>query len=108
MTKLIFIRYARLDSRIQDDVTRPLAEAGRAAAARLPKLFKDTSIDHIYSSPFLRSIHTVKPLADAKGLTIKESANLQERKIGEWVLGTYRDVRNQYISLSFVSSTILR
>ncbi len=85
MTKLIFIRHARSDSSVQDDFTRPLTETGQAAAASLPELFKDTPINHIYSSPFVRSIHTVKPLADARGLAIKESANLQERKIGEWV-----------------------
>jgi 2,3-bisphosphoglycerate-dependent phosphoglycerate mutase len=47
-----------------------LSEAGKKRAESLVSIFKNTSLQAIYSTAFIRTKDTVTPLAKAKGITI--------------------------------------
>ena len=61
-----------------DDALRPLTKPGRVQATALVHLYRDFSIKAVYSSPFLRCLQTVEPLARARKLNIKTSSALAE------------------------------
>lgn len=85
MTELYFIRHAQSDFRVKDEKSRPLTEKGLEDSKKIPLLFEEININRIYSSPYLRSITTLKFLAEQKNLDIIIRENLKERKIGSWV-----------------------
>jgi broad specificity phosphatase PhoE len=55
-----------------------LSEGGLQASQELAKRFDDISISHIVSSPFVRCIQTVAPIAKAKGIPIKVEPGICE------------------------------
>lgn len=63
----ILVRHAEKESG-NDPV---LTKEGTERAQSLVRLFKEQKIDAIYSTNFNRTKSTVKPLADAKGVTIQ-------------------------------------
>lgn len=60
------------------DEARPLDEAGRRQAEALADLLAGEPIDRIVSSPSLRCVQTVEPLAAATGLPIETDGALEE------------------------------
>lgn len=56
----------------------PLSEDGLIQAKELGERLKKEKIAHIFSSPFLRSIQTTAPIAEALNLPIKIEAGLSE------------------------------
>ncbi|MCK4794402.1 MAG: histidine phosphatase family protein [Desulfobacteraceae bacterium] len=84
-TELYFVRHAASDISVKDERTRPLSGQGKKDAQKLLQIFKHVKIDHIYSSPYTRSIDTVKYLAESHGKTIITCENLRERTIGRWI-----------------------
>jgi 2,3-bisphosphoglycerate-dependent phosphoglycerate mutase len=74
------------------DDDRPLTEGGRAAAAELAVELDEYQITAVYSSPYARSLETVSPIAQRRGLEIQLLDDLRERRlspdpIDDW-LGT--------------------
>jgi 2,3-bisphosphoglycerate-dependent phosphoglycerate mutase len=65
---------------ITDD-ERPLTDAGRMAAAELAIELEPYRVTAIYSSPYLRALQTVAPLARARGLDVQQLADLRERRL---------------------------
>jgi 2,3-bisphosphoglycerate-dependent phosphoglycerate mutase len=63
------------------DDDRPLTDAGRLAAAELAVELEPYHVTAIYSSPYLRALQTVGPIARARGLEIQELADLRERRL---------------------------
>jgi 2,3-bisphosphoglycerate-dependent phosphoglycerate mutase len=63
------------------DDDRPLTEAGRAAAAELAMELDEYQISAVYSSPYTRSLETVSPIAQRRGLEIQLLADLRERRL---------------------------
>jgi phosphohistidine phosphatase SixA len=61
---------------VGDDTLRPLDERGRRQAAGLLDLLSEHEVDRIVSSPYLRCLQTVEPLARATGLEIEHDAAL--------------------------------
>lgn len=55
-----------------DDRLRPLDAKGRRQAAGLVDLLSDFELDVVVSSPYLRCIETVEPLAESRGLAIEQ------------------------------------
>jgi 2,3-bisphosphoglycerate-dependent phosphoglycerate mutase len=63
------------------DDDRPLSDAGRLAAAELAVELEPYQVTAIYSSPYLRALQTVAPIARARGLEVQQLADLRERRL---------------------------
>ena len=75
------VRHAKAGDRerwTEDDRLRPLTKKGRRQAEGLVQLFRRFEVTRIVSSPYLRCVQTVRPLALARGLTIELSDALAE------------------------------
>lgn len=77
---LYFIRHAEPDYSESDNYKRDLSTNGFVQASGLLYLFKNINIDGVYSSPYLRAINTVKPLAEERKKPIRLIDELKERK----------------------------
>jgi 8-oxo-dGTP diphosphatase len=60
------------------DELRPLTEQGRRQAEGLVVLLADAGIDRLVSSPYVRCVQTLEPLAAARGLKVETSPVLAE------------------------------
>ncbi len=78
MTMLYFIRHCE-SIKTGSDRGRGLTDAGQEQAQELVAFFKAIPIDAIYSSPMRRTVDSVRPLAEQRGLRIYEVA-FQERR----------------------------
>jgi phosphohistidine phosphatase SixA len=75
------VRHAKAGSRSHwtgDDRLRPLSKKGVKQAEELVSIFGTLPITAIYSSPFLRCVQTVEPLARARKLEVELSTALGE------------------------------
>ena len=80
------VRHARAGRRSNwdgDDRVRPLDERGRRQADALGGLLAGRDFHRILSSPFVRCVQTVVPLAQSRGLTIERDDALAEGAGGE-------------------------
>ncbi len=84
MTCVYFVRHAKPDFSVHDDRIRPLSEQGESDAEQVAEFLRDKSISYIISSPYKRSIDTVKPLADMLELEINTDYDFRERCAGKW------------------------
>ena len=108
MSVFYFVRHAKAGSRSHwrgDDRLRPIGKKGAKQAEGLIDIFKPFKISAIYSSPYLRCVQTVEPLARDRGLEVREAAALAEGrglrgafefmadpKLDDVVLSTHGDV----------------
>ncbi len=101
-TTLYFVRHARPDVTVRDESTRPLTPGGAEAAERVADLFEKVGISAVWSSPYLRAIGTVRPLALRKGLTIRTDADFRERKVENGWIDDFRSFsRKQWSDFTF-------
>ena len=78
---MLLVRHASAGDRTEwdgDDRLRPLDEKGCRQAAGLVELLREFEIDRILSSPAVRCVATVEPLARARGLKIEQLEQLSE------------------------------
>jgi len=78
---LVLVRHGRAGDRLEwvgDDRLRPLDKKGRKQASRLPDVLAGVAIGRIVSSPYLRCVQTVEPLAAARGLELETARELGE------------------------------
>jgi 8-oxo-dGTP diphosphatase len=61
-----------------DDRLRPLSKSGWQQARALPDLLEDARITRILSSPYLRCLQTVEPLAERVRIKVEMTAALAE------------------------------
>jgi broad specificity phosphatase PhoE len=83
---LLLIRHARAGHRDAwegDDRVRPVDERGRAQSDGLIEALAPFRIDRIVSSPYLRCVQTVEPLAEALGLEIELDEQLGASRLDE-------------------------
>lgn len=91
MRTLLLIRHAKAMDREQwsgPDVDRPLTVAGVKQAMRLANHWAGAGIGRVLSSPAVRCVETVRPLADALGLAIETDPSLLEGQVialPEWI-----------------------
>ena len=79
---LYVVRHGKAGSREgwePPDEERPLTRRGRRQARRLVERFQGLDVDRIFSSPFVRCVQTVEPLAEARGLEVETVPELAER-----------------------------
>lgn len=78
---IILLRHAKAGDREQwtaDDRLRPLTKPGLRQADGLVEALRTFRVASVFSSPFVRCVETVKPLAKERGLPVEETAVLAE------------------------------
>lgn len=85
MSIIYFVRHAERDTSIQTDQEAPLTLKGYKDAENLKYFFTEKDINTIYSSPYFRTIETIRPTANKLNLPIQQVDDLHERKIGAWI-----------------------
>jgi 8-oxo-dGTP diphosphatase len=79
--KVFLVRHAHAGDREDwrgDDRERPLTDKGKRQAAGLVGLLAGETISRVLSSPYIRCVQTVEPLAAARGLAVEEEDLLAE------------------------------
>jgi len=92
---LLLVRHAVAGDRSSwegEDRLRPLSNKGQKQAAGLAKTLRESQIEAILTSPFLRCVQTVQPLAEATGLEIVEHPALAEGEGGKATRNLLRDL----------------
>ena len=103
MQLFYLVRHAKAGSRGHwqgDDRVRPLSKKGKMQAEDLVDVFKPFKISAIHSSPFLRCVQTVEPLAHDRGLEITESPALAEGRGLTGAFGFMNDPKLDDVVLS--------
>lgn len=80
------IRHAHAGRRsewVGDDSLRPLSERGVGQALALVTDLADVTVGRVLSSPYLRCVQTVEPLAEANGVAVEPSDALAEGVDGD-------------------------
>jgi 8-oxo-dGTP diphosphatase len=76
------VRHARAGHREswagEDDRLRPLDERGQRQAEELVAQLAERDFSRIFSSPYVRCVQSVEPLAEARGLTVEAVDELAE------------------------------
>lgn len=83
MLSVLLIRHAEpvsVDSGL-NDYERPLTERGHRDVGELAASLAEVDLAAIYSSPYLRAVQTVEPLARRRGLGIDLLDDLRERLV---------------------------
>ncbi|HSJ51226.1 MAG TPA: NUDIX hydrolase [Actinomycetota bacterium] len=78
---LYVVRHAKAGSRqgwSRPDEERPITRRGRKQALRLVQRFRGLEVARIVSSPFIRCVQTVEPLARSRGLPVELAPELAE------------------------------
>jgi len=78
---ILLLRHAKAGDRDEwsgDDSLRPLSKPGRRQADGLVEALKAFRLTRVLSSPSLRCIETVEPLAGARGLVVERNVALAE------------------------------
>jgi 8-oxo-dGTP diphosphatase len=89
------VRHAKAGSRerwTEPDRNRPLTDAGRVQATALIDLIGKGGVLSVKSSPYVRCMETVAPLAAAAGLKVDEEDRLAEGAGPEWALSQLASV----------------
>ena len=96
---LYLVRHAKAGSRHDfkgNDRLRPLSNNGRlqaqALAARLTPALVEAEVTTLYSSPYLRCMQTLRPLAKAIGATVEPDDRLGEGRSFDAVLAMLASV----------------
>ena len=91
-TTIIFFRHAEQTS--HDEADPPLSEAGQRRVAELTRQLVDADvvagIDAIYSTPYIRSLETARPLADQLDLPINSYAADDTEQILDTILKNHK------------------
>lgn len=86
MTSVYFVRHAEPNYNNHDDMLRELTEKGLQDRRLVTAFLADKQIDKVLSSPYLRSVDTVKDFADRHGFEIEIVEDFRERKIDNcWI-----------------------
>ena len=86
-TSVIFVRHAQAVYG-SDDRNRPLTEAGLEDRKIVAETLRDRKIDAFLSSPYRRSMDTIRPAAELRGMDIRTDERLRERKCGDFTSGS--------------------
>lgn len=83
MTHIYFVRHAQPDYRTGEDGTYGLSADGIIDRLKAAELLSDIKLDVAISSPYRRSIETIRPCADEHKLDIFTDIRLRERDKGQ-------------------------
>ena len=77
----VLLRHASAGHRTRwdgHDVARPLDDRGRRQAVELVELLRALGVRRVVSSPYVRCVETVEPLAAALGVPVEQDDRLAE------------------------------
>ena len=100
MTEIYLVRHAKPDHGWEEDETRPLTEEGMADARIVMDFFREIHVDGFISSPYRRSIDTIRTSAEEKRMSIKTDRRLREREKGPGG-NTHELFRKRWADFSF-------
>jgi 2,3-bisphosphoglycerate-dependent phosphoglycerate mutase len=78
MKNLYIVRHAKAEGQPPE---AKLTSLGEEQAQSLVEFFEGRELDAIYSSPYLRAIKTIQPLADTRGILTRQDDRLGERTL---------------------------
>jgi len=86
LTTVYFVRHAQPNYENHDDMLRELTAKGLEDRKLVTMFLEDKNVDVVLSSPFHRSVDTVRHFADSKGLGIGIIDDFRERRIDSvWI-----------------------
>jgi len=85
MKNIYLVRHAESDFSDKNDFTRPLTEKGLIDSKKITFFLENRNIDKIYSSPFRRTMDTIRDFSKKTNIEIFPVDNFKERKIGAWL-----------------------
>ena len=100
MTNIYFVRHAQPDYSCTNAELRPLTEEGKSDTLKVVEAMRNIHLDFAISSPYKRSIDTIKQAADEHGLKIETDDRLHERISGVNANNTEM-FRRRWADLSF-------
>lgn len=98
MPELLLVRHAKAGERERwagPDRLRPLSKKGAAQAALLADQLAGRAVSRVVSSPYVRCVQTVEPLAGRLGLGVEESEGLAEGASVDQVAGLLQALRHE-------------
>jgi 8-oxo-(d)GTP phosphatase len=100
--RLLLVRHASAGDRKNwqgDDRLRPLDPRGERQAERLVEVLAGHRLDRILTSPYVRCVQTVEPLARVRGLPVEEREELAEGAGLDAFLGLARELGPAAVSV---------
>ncbi|AJS58974.1 histidine phosphatase family protein [Paenibacillus sp. IHBB 10380] len=94
-TFIYFVRHAESIYVEGTERSRSLSEKGMADALAIKDILKTEEIDYFISSPYERSIETIRPMAIEYLKDIKIEEDLRERNIGEFSSISFKEAKCQ-------------
>ncbi len=102
MTTIFFVRHAQSNTNNHDDRARELTAKGLEDSKLVTGFLSDKAINKVFSSPYKRSVDTVKDFADRFGHRIECVEDFRERKISDdWITDFDNFVKMQWQNFSF-------
>jgi phosphohistidine phosphatase SixA len=89
VTSVCLVRHASALERktwSEPDELRPLSSAGRRQAEALPDHLAEVGLSRLFSSPHVRCVQTLEPLAEKTGASIELASELAEGASGRGAL----------------------
>jgi phosphohistidine phosphatase SixA len=87
------------DHWVGDDRQRPLSGRGVRQAAAVVDQLAGYPVERVLSSPYLRCVQSVQPLASVRGLDVEEEHRLAEGTAFDLVRGLLRQVDGEHVVL---------
>lgn len=104
MTHIYFVRHAQPDKYVTDDRTRPLTDEGMRDTKEVTAHLRGKNIHFLMSSPYKRSMDTIKDLAETLHMEIHTDEDFRERELGVGYLGDGDQyIRNMWADTHFKS-----
>lgn len=100
---LFLVRHAKAGNRsawIGDDTIRPITESGLRQAEAIADRLAPLSPTALLSSPYLRCVQTLEPLAERTGLTIEVEGRIGEESPLERALAALEDAPDNAVLCS--------
>jgi 2,3-bisphosphoglycerate-dependent phosphoglycerate mutase len=102
MTKVYFVRHAKPDFSIKDDLIRPLTEEGLNDSKKVTEFLSEKEITKVFSSPYKRAVDTIKDFAECTGLPINIIEDFRERKVDDvWIEDFNSFAREQWNNFKY-------
>lgn len=80
MTSIYFVRHAEPVHSWEVDRTRPLTAEGLEDSKKVTQVLEDVKLDYVISSPYRRSVDTIKDCIDIRGLNLHTDERFRERE----------------------------